>query len=412
MMITKEASLDVAAVRGEFAILNQEVHGKPLVYLDNAASTQKPRAVTEAVKHFCDHDYSNIHRGVHTLSQRSTELYESVRRKVKLFVNAQHKHEIIFTRGTTEGINLVASSWGRANLNPGDEVLITYMEHHSNIVPWQAICRQTGAILKVAPITDSGELDLEAFSRLLTDKTKLVSVTHVSNALGTINPVKDLVKLGHAVGAKVLIDGAQSAPHLAIDVQDIGADFYAFSGHKVYGPSGIGALYGRSELLKAMPPYQFGGDMIHRVTFEKTTYADLPSKFEAGTPNIEGVIGLGAAIDFVQSIGKTAIRRHEQALTERAMKLLSEIEGVRLIGTAPSKCSVVSFVLDTVHPHDVGTVLDTHGVAIRAGHHCAQPLMDRFGVPATVRASFAIYNTFEEIDALVSAVRKAKELFG
>jgi len=403
-------AIDIEQIRKDFPILSQTVHGKPLVYLDNAATTQRPSAVINEITRFYEEDNANIHRGVHLLSQRSTDLYEGTRKTVQAFLNAKRKDEIVFTRGTTESINLVAASWGADHLKQGDEILLTQMEHHSNIVPWQLICERTGAAIKVVNVTDEGDLDLEDLQKKLSGKTKLVSIAHVSNALGTINPMKQIIELAHQVGAKVMIDGAQSAPHLKIDVQDLDADFYAFSGHKVYGPTGIGVLYGKHAILEYMPPYQGGGDMIHRVTFEKTTYAPPPARFEAGTPHIAGVIGLKKAIEYVESIGIEAIAGHEHELTVYATAKLKEIDGLKIIGTAKQKSSVVSFILDGVHPHDLGTILDMDGVAIRAGHHCAQPLMDRFGVPATARASMAVYNTKEEIDALAQSIRKAKDL--
>jgi cysteine desulfurase/selenocysteine lyase len=410
-MPSTHTAFNAEAVRADFPILGRTVNGKPLVYLDNAATTQKPRQVIDAISHFYENDNANIHRGVHALSQIATKLYEDSRKTVQRFLGAARKEEIVFVRGTTEGINLVAATWGRANLHEGDEVLLTGMEHHSNIVPWQIVAGATGAKIVVAPVTDAGELDMDAFERLLSPQTKLVAVTHVSNALGTINPVKEIVAMAHRVGAKVLVDGAQAVPHVKVDLQDLDADFYTLSGHKVYGPTGIGALYGKFDLLKAMPPYQGGGDMIRSVSFAGTTFAEPPSKFEAGTPHVAGAIGLKAALDYVQGIGLEAIAAYEHELTDYASAKLAQIPGLKLFGTAKNKCSVVSFLLDDIHPHDLGTILDSDGVAIRAGHHCAQPLMDRFGVAATARASFAFYNTKEEADALVSAVKKAKELF-
>jgi cysteine desulfurase/selenocysteine lyase len=404
--------LDISRIREDFPILHQEIHGKPLVYLDNAASAQKPRAVMDAVNGCYRQYYANVHRGVHTLSERSTAAYEGAREKVRGFLNAASCREVIFTRGTTEAINLVAASYGRTNIGPGDEVLITTMEHHSNIVPWQMLCEQQGATLKVVPINDDGELVLEEYQRLLSDRTRIVAVVHVSNALGTENPVQEMIALAHARGIPVLVDGAQAVPHLEVDVQALDCDFYAFSGHKVYGPTGIGVLYAKAEHLEAMPPYQGGGEMIRLVTFEKTEYADLPNKFEAGTPNIAGAIGLGAALDWITQTGIAAIAAHEHRLLEYATAQLNEIPGLHLIGTARRKAAVASFTLEGVHPHDIGTILDQEGVAIRAGHHCAQPVMQRFGVPATARASFAAYNTYEEVDALVAAIGKVKELFG
>jgi cysteine desulfurase/selenocysteine lyase len=402
-------ALDVARVRADFPALHQQVNGRPLVYLDNAATTQKPQPVLDALLGFYSRDCANVHRGVHALSQRATDAYEGARETVARFLNARPR-EIVFTRGTTEAINLVAYSYG-SRLLPGDEILITELEHHSNIVPWQMLAERTGARLRVAPIDDRGEIILEEFQRLLGPRTRIVAVAHVSNALGTVNPVEEICRLAHTYGARVLVDGAQAVPHLAVDVRALDCDFYAFSGHKIYGPTGIGVLFGRWELLEAMPPYQGGGDMIRSVTFEKTLYNDPPYRFEAGTPHIAGAIGLAAAIEYVTRLGLEEIRRHEQQLLEAATRALEEIPGVRIVGTAAHKAAVVSFVLDGVHPHDVATVLDHEGVAVRAGHHCAQPLMERFGLPATTRASFALYNTLEEVDALVRAVRRARELF-
>jgi cysteine desulfurase/selenocysteine lyase len=402
-------ALDVARVRADFPALHQQVNGRPLVYLDNAATTQKPQPVLDALLGFYSRDCANVHRGVHALSQRATDAYEGARETVARFLNARPR-EIVFTRGTTEAINLVAYSYG-SRLSPGDEILITELEHHSNIVPWQMLAERTGARLRVAPIDDRGEIILEEFQRLLGPRTRIVAVAHVSNALGTVNPVEEICRLAHTYGARVLVDGAQAVPHLAVDVRALDCDFYAFSGHKIYGPTGIGVLFGRWELLEAMPPYQGGGDMIRSVTFEKTLYNDPPYRFEAGTPHIAGAIGLAAAIEYVTRLGLEEIRRHEQQLLEAATRALEEIPGVRIVGTAAHKAAVVSFVLDGVHPHDVATVLDHEGVAVRAGHHCAQPLMERFGLPATTRASFALYNTLEEVDALARAVRRARELF-
>jgi len=409
---TRLLSLDPDSIKQDFPILKQSVHGRPLIYLDNAATSQKPRSVIDALTHYYSTDNSNIHRGVHLLSERATQQYEEARVKVQRFINASESREIIFTRGTTEAINLVAGSYGRANVNAGDEVLITAMEHHSNIVPWQMLCQEKGARLRVAPINDDGELILEGFEKLLSERTKLVSVVHVSNALGTINPIRRIVEGAHRYNAAVVIDGAQAAPHVDLDVQELDCDFYAFSGHKVYGPTGIGVLYGKAGILDAMPPYQGGGDMIATVTFEKTTYNTLPYKFEAGTPNIAGTIGLGVAIDYVNQIGIERIARYEHELLEYGTEALSRIAGLRLIGTAKEKAGVLSFVLDNAHPHDIGTILDREGIAIRTGHHCAMPLMARFGIPATARASLAFYNTREEIDALVAGIHKVKEVFG
>jgi cysteine desulfurase/selenocysteine lyase len=403
---------DVEKVRADFPILKQAVYGKPLVYLDNAATSQKPAAVIEATTHYYSADNSNIHRGVHLLSERATREYEEARAKAQRFLNAAHSKEIIFVRGTTEAINIVANTYGRANVGAGDEVIITAMEHHSNIVPWQILCEEKRARLRVAPINDDGELILDEFERLLNEKTKIVSVVHISNALGTINPVHRIVEMAHRRGARVMIDGAQAAPHARIDVRALDCDFYAFSGHKVFGPTGIGVLYGKAALLEAMPPYQGGGDMIASVTFEKTTYNELPYKFEAGTPNIAGTIGLGAAIDYVNEIGLENIAQYEQGLLEYGTAELSKVPGLRLIGTAREKAGVLSFVLAGIHPHDVGTILDREGIAIRTGHHCAMPVMERFKIPATSRASLAFYNTKDEIDALVAGIYKVREVFG
>jgi cysteine desulfurase/selenocysteine lyase len=406
------AGYDLAKIRADFPILGQSIHGKPLVYLDNAATTQKPRAVIDCIRKVYEEDYSNVHRGVHTLSQRSTDLFEGAREKVRRFLNAKHAHEIIFVRGTTEAINLVAQTHGRSTVREGDEILITAMEHHSNIVPWQMLCQQTGAVLKVAPIDRRGELRMEEFERLLSDRTRLIAVAHMSNALGTINPVEKIIALAHAKGVPVLLDGAQSAPHMTVDVQALDCDFYAFSGHKLYGPSGIGVLYGRESLLNAMPPYQGGGDMIRRVTFEKTEYSPLPAKFEAGTPNIVDAIALGAALDYLGGIGMEAIAAHEQRLLDYATERALEIPGLALVGTAAEKGAILSFTLERIHPHDIGTILDHLGIAVRAGHHCAMPVMDFFGVPATARASFGLYNTFEEIDVLMDGIRELIKVFG
>jgi cysteine desulfurase/selenocysteine lyase len=405
------AGFDVDKIREDFPVLKQRIHGKPLVYLDSAATSQKPFAVIEAIRKFYEVDCANIHRGVHELSQRSTAAYEETRIKAKRFLNARAKNELIFVRGTTEGINLVASSWGRKNVKAGDEIVISTLEHHSNIVPWQMLCEEKGARLRVIPVDDRGELLLEEYEKLLGPRTRMVAVGHVSNALGTINPVRQIVEMAHRAGALALIDGAQAAPHLKIDVQALDADFYTFSGHKVIGPTGIGILYGKARLLNAMPPYQGGGDMIKSVTFEKTVYADLPYKFEAGTPNIAGGIGLGAAFDYVTRIGLDNIAAYEHELLLYGTEALSRIPGLRIIGTAREKAAVLSFVIDGIHPHDIGTVLDRQGIAVRTGHHCAQPVMDRFGVPATTRASLAFYNTFAEIDALAAGLAIVKEIF-
>jgi len=411
VLANDKAAYDVERIREDFPILKRKVRGKPLVYLDNAATTQKPQAVIDRLVRYYREENSNVHRGVHYLSEVATAAYESARTTVKRFLNARSEKEIVFTRGTTEGINLVSQTYGRVHVKEGDEVLITAIEHHSNIVPWQMLCEEKRAVLRVAPVNDSGEVIVEEFERLLTPRTKIVAMGHASNALGTINPIQRMTAAAHAVGAIVVVDGAQGVPHLPIDVQELGCDFYAFSGHKVYGPTGIGALYGRESILEAMPPFMGGGDMILSVSFEKTTYNALPYKFEAGTPNIEGVIGLAAALDYVGSIGLDAIAAHEQDVLRYATRRLQEIEGLRLIGTAAHKASVVSFVLQGVHPHDIGTILDQEGIAVRTGHHCAQPLMMRFNVPATGRASFGLYNTREEVDALVDGLQKVVEVF-
>jgi cysteine desulfurase / selenocysteine lyase len=402
---------DVRKIRGDFPILKQQVHGKPLVYLDNAATTQKPQAVIDSLVRYYSSDNANIHRGVHTLSERATEAYEQARASVRSFLNAADASEIIFVRGATEAINLVAQTYGRTHVGEGDEVIISAMEHHSNIVPWQILCEQQRANLRVTHINDDGELLLDEFEKMVRPKTKLIAITHVSNALGTINPVQEIVALAHRWNIPVLVDGAQASPHVEVDVRNLDCDFYVFSGHKVYGPTGIGVLYGKAELLDNMPPYQAGGDMIASVTFEETLYNRLPYKFEAGTPNVAGAIGLGTAIEYVKAIGLRKIAAHEHALLAYATPALASIPGIRLIGTAKDKAAVLSFVLDGIHPHDIGTVLDQEGIAIRTGHHCAQPLMQRFGVPATARASFGMYNTTEEIDALVSGIHKAREVF-
>ncbi len=407
----KTPLLDVERIRQDFPILHQEVNGKPLIYLDNAATSQKPIQVIEALDKYYQQNNANIHRGVHTLSERATADYEQARGKVRNFINASSEKEIIFVRGATEGINLIAQSYGRTNLKAGDEIIISEMEHHSNIVPWQMLCEQTGAILKIIPINDDGELMVEEFEKILSPKTKIVSVVHISNALGTINPVQHIIDRAHEHNAIVIIDGAQATPHTAVDVQALDCDFYVFSGHKLFGPTGIGALYGKTALLEAMPPWQGGGDMIKMVSFEKTMYADLPYKFEAGTPHIAGVIGLGAAIDYVNSVGLDAIAAYEQELLEYATEKALEVKGLRLIGTAEQKASILSFVIDSVHPHDIGTILDHEGIAIRTGHHCAMPVMTHFNVPATARASFAFYNTFTEVDVLIQALEKARKVF-
>jgi cysteine desulfurase/selenocysteine lyase len=405
------AAFDVVKIREDFPVLRQFIHGKPLVYLDSAATAQKPTAVVDAIRHFHEVDCANIHRGVHELSQRSTAAYEETRAKAKQFLNASNVNEVIFVRGATEGINLVSNSWGRKNVKEGDEIVISAMEHHSNIVPWQMLCEEKGAKLRVIPMNDHGELILEQYEKLLNPRTRMVAFTHVSNALGTINPVKEMIAMAHKAGALTLIDGAQAAPHIHVDVQDLDADFYTMSGHKVVGPTGIGVLYGKAALLNAMPPYQGGGDMIKVVTFEKTTYADLPYKFEAGTPNIAGGIGLGAAFDYLNKIGLDKIAAYEHELLVYGTEALSRIAGLRIIGTAREKAAVLSFVIEGIHPHDIGTVLDRQGIAVRTGHHCAQPVMDWFHVPATTRASLAFYNTAAEIDALAAGLGKVKEIF-
>ncbi len=407
----KTAPFDVRRVREDFPILDQKVFGKPLVYLDNAATSQKPRAVIDAVSRFYAHDNANIHRGLHALSERATAAYEGARGRLRRFVNAAQDREIVFVRGTTEAINLVAQTYGRAHVGAGDEVLITALEHHSNIVPWQILCAEKGARLRVAPIDDRGELVLDELERLLTPKTRIVSVAHVSNALGTINPVRRIVEVAHLMSIPVLVDGAQAAPHLPIDVRDLDCDFYTLSGHKMFGPTGIGVLYGKEALLEAMPPYQGGGDMIASVTFEKTEYNRLPYKFEAGTPHIAGVIGLGAAVDYLSGLDAAGRMAHEDDLLAYATERVGSLPRVRIVGTAREKTSVLSFVMEGVHPHDIGTILDREGVAIRAGHHCAQPLMGRLGVDATARASLALYNTREEIDALAKGIRRVLEVF-
>jgi len=406
------AAFDVERIREDFPILKERVYGKPLVYLDNAATSQKPTAVIDAVTRYYLAENSNVHRGIHFLSERATQAFEDTRAKVARFLNASDPREIIFVRGATEGINLIAQSFGRTRLKPGDEIIISAMEHHSNIVPWQVLCEEAGAALRVIPIDDDGELLVDEYGKLLNAKTRLVSLVHVSNALGTINPVKRVVEMAHSQGVPVVIDGAQAAPHMPIDVQELDCDFYVFSSHKLFGPTGVGVVYGKAHLLEAMPPYQSGGDMILSVTFEKTLYNVIPFKFEAGTPHIEGVIGLGAAIDYVAGIGLDRIGAHEAELLAHATQAVAAIPGIRIIGTAKEKASILSFVLDGVHAHDIGTVLDQEGIAIRTGHHCAQPVLQRFGVPATARASLAFYNTKEEIDALVRALHKVTKLFG
>lgn len=409
--MTALAKLDVAALRKDFPILGRPVRGRPLVYLDNAATTQKPQCVLDAILDYYRNDNANIHRGVHELSERATEAYEAARERLRRFLNAAQAREIIFVRGATEGINLVAQSWGRMAVGAGDEIIVSHLEHHSNIVPWQMLRDEKGAVLRVIPVLENGELDLEAYERMLGPRTKIVAVTHVSNALGTITPVRRIIEMARRWGAAVLVDGAQAAAHLKVDVRALDCDFYVLSGHKVYGPTGIGVLYGKAERLEAMPPYQGGGDMIESVSFERTTYNTLPYKFEAGTPHIAGAVGLGAAIEYLEGVGLEAVAAHEHDLLDYATEALARVPGLKILGTAREKAAVVSFTLDGVHPHDVGTILDQHGIAVRTGHHCAQPVMDRFGVPATTRASFAMYNTREEVDALVAGLEKVREIF-
>jgi cysteine desulfurase/selenocysteine lyase len=404
-------AFDIKAIRADFPILDQEIYGKPLVYLDNAASSQKPIQVIDAVAKYYRKDNANIHRGVHQLSQRATDAYEAARGKVRDFINAKSDKEVIFVRGATEAVNLVAQSFARPLLKEGDEILVSHLEHHANIVPWQMVCEQTGASLKVIPMTESGELDLTEIDSLLNSNTKLLAIGQVSNALGTINPVKSLIAKAKAKGITTLVDGAQSVPHMAVDVQALDCDFFVFSGHKMFAPTGIGVLYGKQTVLEAMPPWEGGGDMILSVSFDKTIYNELPYKFEAGTPNIAGTIGLGAAIDYMQQLGIEEIAAHEHHLLDIATQQFEQLDGVKIIGTAAEKASVLSFMIDGIHPHDVGTIFDQEGVAIRTGHHCAQPVMEFYGIPATARASFAFYNTEQEIDALVAAVKKTQELF-
>ncbi len=403
---------NLADVRAQFPILAMRVNGKRLAYLDSGASAQRPLAVLQAVDHYERTSHANVHRGVHALSQQATEMMEAARERARQFVNARNTREIIFTRGTTESINLVANSWGNANLRSGDEILITTLEHHSNIVPWQMLCERTGAILRVAPITPAGELPLDSFRALLAPRTRLAAFTHVSNALGTVLPVRELCALAHDAGALCLVDGAQAAPHQVIDVQNLGCDFYAFSGHKMYGPTGIGLLWGREQLLETMPPWQGGGEMIRTVSFARSTYADLPAKFEAGTPNISGAIGLGAAMDFLATLGLPALAAYEHGLLTRATRALAAVPGLTIVGTAAHKAGVISFTLHNIHPHDLGTILDAEGVAIRTGHHCAMPLMDFLGLPATARASLGCYSGDDDIEQLLGALQRAREVFG
>jgi cysteine desulfurase/selenocysteine lyase len=404
-------ALEIDRIRKDFPILHQQIRSKPLVYLDNAATTQKPQAVIDVLVYYYTAQNANIHRGIHFLSEQATQAHEAAREKVRAFLNAARKEEIVFVRGATEAINLVAQSYGRKFIGPGDEIVISWMEHHSNIVPWQILCEQVGARLRVIPINDAGEIEMEDYERLLNERTRLVAIAHISNALGTINPVRQIIQIAHRRNIPVLVDGAQAAPHLRVDVQDLECDFYVFSGHKLYGPTGIGVVYGKAALLEAMPPYQGGGEMIRAVTFERTLYNAIPYKFEAGTPHIAGAIGLGAAIDYIHGVGLDRITAYEHGLLTFATEALSDIRGLRIIGTAKEKAAVISFIVEGIHPHDVGTVLDDEGVAIRTGHHCAQPLMTRFGVPATARTSLAFYNTKEEIDALVRGIHRVLKVF-
>ncbi|MFT7409881.1 MAG: cysteine desulfurase/selenocysteine lyase [Oleispira sp.] len=401
-------NMDIEKIRADFPILQQQVNGKPLVYLDNGATTQKPQVVIDAIADYYRTTNSNVHRGAHTLSDQATQMFENARTTLQKFLNAKKSEEIIWTRGTTDAINLVAQTWVRSNVKAGDEIIISGMEHHSNIVPWQMVCEQTGAILKIIPVLEDGTLDYDGYLKLLSDKTKFVAVVHVSNALGTVNPVDDIIREAQKVGAKTLLDGAQAIAHWDIDVQALDCDFYVFSGHKLFGPTGLGVLYGKEALLNAMPPYQGGGEMILHVSFEKTTYNVLPYKFEAGTPNIAGAIGMAAAVDYVNGLDRIALAKHEDALLARANELAAKTDGIRIIGTSKNKVSVLSFLIEGTHPHDVGTLLDQQGIAVRTGHHCTMPLMDQFGIPGTVRASFTFYNTLEEVDALFKAIEKVK----
>ena len=410
--LTSTVAFDVERIRRDFPVLQERVRGKELVYLDNAATTQKPLTVAYALQHYYTNENANIHRGVHLLSQQATFSYERARGRVGQFINAAEPGEIVFLRGATEAVNLVAHGYGRQHVGPGDEVIVSQMEHHSNIVPWQVLCEEKGATLRVAPINKAGELILEEYEALLSERTKIVAVTHASNALGTVNPVREMTDMAHKYGAVVLIDGAQGVPHMSVDVREMDCDFYVFSGHKLFAPTGIGVLYGKKDLLNAMPPWETGGGMIQRVSFEQgTTYADVPMRFEAGTPHIAGAIGLAAAIDYINSVGPEIIAEYEDELLRYVTEQLAEVDGIKLIGTAKEKVGVVSFVMDDAHPHDIGTILDTEGIAVRAGHHCAQPLMQFYNVPATVRASLAFYNTRAEMDALVTGIRKVREVF-
>ena len=410
-LILPKAKLDIERIRADFPILSLPSNGKRLTFLDTAASAQKPRQVIDAERHVYEAEYANIHRGVYDLSQRATAAYDKARTKVRKFINAASDREIVFVRNATEGVNLVAQTWGRKNIKEGDQIILSEMEHHANIVPWQMLREQTGLELVVIPITDSGELVWEAYEKAFTSRTKLVAMTHVSNALGTITPMADIIKVAHGHGVPVLVDGCQAVPHMPVDVQALDADFYVFSAHKLYGPTGVGVLYAKAKILEAMPPYQGGGDMIATVTFAKTTYADIPARFEAGTPNIAGTIALGAAIDYMESLDRPALLAHEHALLEYATERLQALNSITIYGTAPQKAAVISFAIKGVHPHDVGTILDFEGIAVRAGHHCAQPVMDRFGVPATTRASFGIYNDFDDVDALIRGIAKVQEIF-
>jgi len=410
-LLQRHTILDVERIREDFPILQEKIHGKPLIYLDNAATSQKPKAVIDALVHYYSHDNANVHRAVHLLSTRATEACERTREKVRGFINAASTNEIIFVRGTTEGLNVVAQTYGRQNIKAGDEVLISGLEHHSNIVPWQMLCKEKQARLRVVHIDDRGVIPLDQFEKALNGRTRLVALAHVSNALGTVNPLSRMIEMAHCWNLPVVVDGAQAVPHMAVDVRALGADFYAFSGHKLFGPTGIGVLYGKETLLDAMPPFQGGGDMIRSVTFEKTEYNVLPYKFEAGTPHVAGIVGLGAAIDYINGIGLDGIAAYEHELLEYTTAAISQLSGVRIIGTAPSKASVISFVVDSAHPHDIGTILDREGIAVRTGHHCAQPVMDRFQIAATTRASLAFYNTVAEVDALIAGIRKVQEFF-
>lgn len=409
---SNKTQLDVESIRADFPLLDQKIHGHPLIYFDNAATTQKPNSVIQIEKNFYEKINANVHRGVHTLSDHATNAYEKAREKVLNFINAKSLREIVFLKGSTEAINLVASSFGQLRISKDDEIIISYLEHHANIIPWQLLCDRVGARLKVIPVFDNGELDLQAYEGLINNRTKLIAISHVSNAIGTVNPVKEMINTAHHSGIPVLIDGSQAAPHEKIDVQELDCDFYVFSGHKLYGPTGIGVLYAKESLLNEMPPYQGGGEMIRVVTFTHSTYNDLPYKFEAGTPNIAGAVGLGAAIDYVNAIGFSRIKRYEQQLLDYATKKLLSVKGVKIIGQAKNKAPVISFVLEDIHPHDIGTILDHHGIAVRAGHHCAMPLMERFGLSATVRVSFAFYNTFAEIDRLIEGLNEVRRMLG